>query len=315
MLRSFDEPSKLRVIDGCAALLRTGCESCRTAIEPIASDASSASAESSKSSSRLSFASSRERVRASCRLRRVHLTSLRRCACSSHRSSRRPLRPTRPGRSSAGTPGARSRRSTTCRRRGPRRSTSRGARDVPGRAWSSPIVWGDQVIVTSAVGSGRVQAAVARDLRQRLRRRAAEAGAQRSADHGEAPRARSRVAAGSRRAAVHGLQLRRQDRQGALGAAGAQGPADRRPAPQEHLRVGDAGDRRRTHLRAVRQHRPVLLRDGRQAAVDATRSIRSRAIWISGPRRRRSCTTAASTSWTTTRRARSSPRSTRRPAR
>ena len=26
--------------------------------------------------------------------------------------------------------------------------------DVPGRAWSSPIVWGDQVIVTSAVGSG-----------------------------------------------------------------------------------------------------------------------------------------------------------------
>ena len=26
--------------------------------------------------------------------------------------------------------------------------------DVPGRAWSSPIVWGDQVIVTSAVGTG-----------------------------------------------------------------------------------------------------------------------------------------------------------------
>jgi outer membrane protein assembly factor BamB len=26
--------------------------------------------------------------------------------------------------------------------------------DVPGRGWSSPIVWGDQVIVTSAVGSG-----------------------------------------------------------------------------------------------------------------------------------------------------------------
>ena len=25
--------------------------------------------------------------------------------------------------------------------------------DVPGRAWSSPIVWGDQVIVTSAVGT------------------------------------------------------------------------------------------------------------------------------------------------------------------
>jgi outer membrane protein assembly factor BamB len=26
--------------------------------------------------------------------------------------------------------------------------------DVPGRGWSSPIVWGDQVIVTSAIGSG-----------------------------------------------------------------------------------------------------------------------------------------------------------------
>ena len=57
------------------------------------------------------------------------------------------------------------------------------------------------------------------------------------------------------------------------------------------------------------------LRDGRQAAVDATRSIRSRATSTSAPRRRRSCTTAASTSRTTTRRARTSPRSTRRPAR
>jgi outer membrane protein assembly factor BamB len=31
--------------------------------------------------------------------------------------------------------------------------------DVPGLAWSSPIVWGDQVIVTSAVGAGRFKQA------------------------------------------------------------------------------------------------------------------------------------------------------------
>jgi outer membrane protein assembly factor BamB len=31
--------------------------------------------------------------------------------------------------------------------------------DVPGLAWSSPIVWGDQVIVTSAVGSGKFKQA------------------------------------------------------------------------------------------------------------------------------------------------------------
>ena len=31
--------------------------------------------------------------------------------------------------------------------------------DVPGLAWSSPIVWGDQVIVTSAIGSGKFKQA------------------------------------------------------------------------------------------------------------------------------------------------------------
>ena len=140
--------------------------------------------------------------------------------------------------------------------------------DVPGRGWSSPIVWGDQVIGTPPSGPAR-SLAVAGDLRQRLRRRPAEAGALRRPDHGEAPPARSRVAAGSRRAAVHGLQLRPQDRRGPLVGGGAQGPADRRTSSQEHLRVGDSGYRRRAHLRALRQHRVVLLLDGRDAAVDA----------------------------------------------
>ena len=52
--------------------------------------------------------------------------------------------------------------------------------------------------MTSAVGTGPFKQAVAGHLRQRLRRRTAEAGAHRGADHGEAARARSRVAAGSR---------------------------------------------------------------------------------------------------------------------
>ena len=44
---------------------------------------------------------------------------------------------------------------------------------------------------------------------------------------------------------LHGLQLRRRHRQAAVAAAAHQRTARRRTPPQEHVRVGDAGDRRR----------------------------------------------------------------------
>ena len=207
-------------------------------------------------------------------------------------------------------------RSTRCRRNGRRPSTSAWKADVPGRG----------VVVADRLGRPgdrdhrdqrrRLQAAIAGHLRQRLRRRAAG---------GRGCQRRRR----SWRSSARAISSRRQEsgdlqfmiysfdvatRQAALGAAGAQGPAGRRPPSQEHLRVGDAGDRRRARLRAVRQHRRCSATRWTASCCGRTRSIRSRATSISARPPRRSCTTAASTSSTTTRKARTSPRSTRRPA-
>ena len=66
------------------------------------------------------------------------------------------------------------------------------------------------------------------------------------------------------------LRARCEDRQGGVGAGSASRPAVRRTPPQEHLRVRDAGHRRRAALRLVRrQRRRVLLLARRQAAVEA----------------------------------------------
>ena len=65
-------------------------------------------------------------------------------------------------------------------------------------------------------------------------------------------------------------RARRADRQGRVGAGSASRQAVRRTPSQEHLRVGDAGHRRRARLCVVRrQRRRVLLLAGRQAAVEA----------------------------------------------
>ena len=58
-------------------------------------------------------------------------------------------------------------------------------------------------------------------------------------------------------------------RQDQVGAGGAQGQAVRRPASEEHLRVGNTVHRRRAALRVVRpERRPVLLHAGRHAALE-----------------------------------------------
>ena len=46
-----------------------------------------------------------------------------------------------------------------CPRAGRPPTTSPGSADVPGRGWSSPIVWGDRVYVTTAVNAGSFKAA------------------------------------------------------------------------------------------------------------------------------------------------------------
>ena len=92
--------------------------------------------------------------------------------------------------------------------------------DIPGRGWSSPIVWRDRVFVTTRRQPGRVQGAVDGHLRQRLRRRAREAGAVRGGD--PQARGRPRHRADQRDAATSATSCSRsigEDRQGALAAA------------------------------------------------------------------------------------------------
>ena len=114
----------------------------------------------------------------------------------------------------------------------------------------------------------RLQGALDRHLRQRLRRGAGEAGVVGRRGGQEGGVARHRADRRERRHPLHGLRVRRGHRQAALGARGAQGRAVRRPPSQEHLRLGDAGHRRRAPLRLLRQRRPVRLLARRQAAVE-----------------------------------------------
>ena len=140
----------------------------------------------------------------------------------------------------------------SCRRRGRRRTTSRGASRCKGRGWSSPVAWNDTGLRHLGDQPGRVQGAVDRHLRQRLRRGTGRSRA--------CPKTKSnkRVIArdieltsesGEIRYMVYAFDA--NDRQAAVGARSAQGRAVRRTASQEHVRVGNAGHRRRAALRAT----------------------------------------------------------------
>ena len=96
--------------------------------------------------------------------------------------------------------------------------------DVPGMGWSSPVVWGDHVFLTSVVSTGT----------------------------GEPPKPGLYSAVNARRhgaAAMDGLRRRLQDRKDSLGARGRAGA----PGEPKHLknsyRLGNAGHRRRARVR------------------------------------------------------------------
>ena len=162
----------------------------------------------------------------------------------------------------------------------------------------------------------RLQGAGQGHLRQRLRRRAREAGVVRGRDRQEAGGARHRAGERVGHDQLRRRGARREDGQGRVAARGAPRAAARRPPSQEHLRVRDAGHRRRAPLRLVRrQRRRLLLQPSTARCSGRGRGSRSRSTWTSGRPRRRSSTTGASTSSTTTTGSRSSSRSTRRPAR
>ena len=141
--------------------------------------------------------------------------------------------------------------------------------DVPGRGWSSPIVWGNTVFLTSAHQRQAVQAADPWSLRQRLHRRDAGPGAAGRGDQAPRPRSRQRNQRRSGRDPLHGLRRRRRHRQDQVGARSPPPGAARRPPSQEHLRLRDAVHRRRAALCLVRpERRVVLLFDDRRSAVE-----------------------------------------------
>ena len=140
---------------------------------------------------------------------------------------------------------------------------------IAGHGWSSPIVWGDTVFVTSAISSKPFKKPTPGPLRQRVHRRDVGAGPVGRGDHEARPGARQRADRRGGRDPLHGLRARREDREDQVGARSGEDEAVRRPPSQEHLRVGNAGDRRRAALRVVRtERRPVRLFARRQAAVE-----------------------------------------------
>ena len=171
-------------------------------------------------------------------------SSGRRCCWRLAPRASRPRRPRTTGRSSAGSGPAWQRIAQALPATWSQTENVVWKVAIPGHGWSSPIVWDDLVVVTSAV----------------------------SDDPGPGPQlglydGHSSAAIPTADPPLDGLRPRPCERPGALGARGARIAAAHRPARQEHLRVGDAGHRRRARLRLLRRHRAVRLRHGRQPGL------------------------------------------------
>ena len=140
-----------------------------------------------------------------------------------------------------------------CRMPGAPRRTSRWKIDVPGRSWSSPVVWGDHVFVTTAINTAGedallpVSAYVSRS----------NGGTMSFADLAKS--------SAPHRWLLYDIDFKtgkiRWERQ--VGSGGAAPAA----AHEEQLCLRDAGDRRRAGICLFRVRRPVRVRHERQAAV------------------------------------------------
>ena len=190
-------------------------------------------------------------------------------------------------------------------------------RDARPRLVVADRLWRDRVFVTSAVSPGAFKAPSTGHLRQRLRRRAREAGAAGRRDHQAACVARDiELTERVRRDQLHGLRARRADRQGRCGSA------KRTTARRSAAAIARTPTRRRRRpptasasTRRSAERRRVLLHARRHAAVDAHLAAaadlsRLRHGLVAGRPRRPRLSAARQR-----RRSRSSPRSTRRPAR
>ena len=115
-------------------------------------------------------------------------------------------------------------------------------RPIPGIGWSSPVVWGDHVFVTSVVNTAQQ----------------------------EPPKPGFYLGdwpASSCAASMDGLRHRLPDRRGAMGEGSQQCAAGQGQTSEEQLCLGDRGHRRRACLFLFRQCGPLRLRPLGQAGV------------------------------------------------
>ena len=171
--------------------------------------------------------------------------------------------------------------------RGAPPTTWRGSIAIPGRGWSSPVVWGDHVFVVTAVNTR--QPSPDAESRAIVSRAIARRADDRRGHH-----------AGDRRISLDPVRRRCPDGPNPLGAGDQGGRARPGRAPEELVRVRDAGHRRRARLRVPRLRRPVRLRHERASRSGRSRWPRQDAHRLGSAGLARRSTTAASTSSTTT---------------
>ena len=188
---------------------------------------------------------------------------------------------------------------------------------MPGHGWSSPIVWGDTVFVTSAISSKPFKKPTPGLYGNEYIAEMQAQGLSNEEISKRVARARQRVAGRGRRDPLHGLRARRADRQDQVGARGA---SRRMPFGGRHRKNTYAsetpftdGERlyasfgQNVGLFVLLARRQAALEEAVGAAADLPR-LRHRLVADR-------VTTAASICCRTTSSSRPSPRSTRRPAR
>ena len=169
--------------------------------------------------------------------------------------------------------------------------------DVPGRSWSSPVVWGDHVFVTTAINTAEADTC----CRSRPTSSRSNGGTMTFADIAKT--------SAPHRWVLYDIDFKTGKIRWEREVAMARAVADE--APEEQLCLRDAGDRRRAGLCVLRLRRPVRLRPGRNPAVVEADGCPQDPHRIRQRRLARAVTAVASTSSTTTKSSRSSPHSTR----
>ena len=172
--------------------------------------------------------------------------------------------------------------------------------EIPGRGWSSPILWRDRLFVTSAVSAGAFKAPSKGIFGNDYAAELEKAGSARSRDRQARGRTRYRARRRNGRDQLHGLRAGCEHRTDHLEAGSPRGSrsaagTERTPTPRRLRRLtASVSTRRSAETSASSATHSTARFCGR------THGRRSRSTWTSALRPHRSCTTDGSTSCTTT---------------